>query len=190
MNEPLDVLNAIPELEKETPATQFMVQDFWIPVAWGVGIAVLLATVGLLIWLKTRKKKIQLPPTPEELALAELERIEREAPGLRECSLRISMALRRFLTGRTQDPALFETHEEFSQRMDALSSIPKSCQHDTRLLLEKLAGFKYAGQQQNDPALSLSLTMQARDLINRISEAQRQEAAAAEELARMQKKMP
>ncbi len=187
MNESPDILRAIPELEKDVPASQFMVSDFWIPVAWCVGIALLLAGVALWIWFRYRKKQVPLPPSPAEIALNELAQLESAPPSLRECSLRLSLCLRRFLTGQTHDPALFETHEEFSQRMDALSSIPKSCQNDTRRLLEELASLKYAGQQPHDPMLAHTLIGQARELVARITEAQQQEAAAAAEIERVQK---
>lgn len=95
--------------------------------------------------------------------------------------------MRRFLTGQTQDPALFETHEEFSQRLDALSNIPKSCQNDTRRLLETLTEFKYAGEQEQDPIRALTFIEETRSLITRINEAQQQEAAAAAELEKVQK---
>lgn len=187
MNETPDILQAIPELEREITANHFMADDFWIPVAWGIGIALVLAALALWLWFRRHGKQVQQPPSPAEIALDELAQLEADNPPLREYSLRLSMTLRRFLTGQTQDPALFETHEEFSQRMDALSSIPKACQNDTRRLLEGLAGLKYAGQQQHDPMLTHTLLEQARGLIGRITEAQQQEAAAAAELKRVQK---
>lgn len=187
MNETPDVLNAIPKLEKDLPAETFMVEDFWIPVIWCVGIALLLAIAGLLIWRFYHKKPVSLPPSPMETAMAELSRLEEGLPSLRECSLRLSLVLRAFLTGQIQDPALFETHEEFSQRMDSLCNIPKACQLDTRRLLEELASLKYAGEWQENPSRARSLIGQVRELVIRIDDAQRKEAASAAELARVQK---
>lgn len=189
MNEsPTHILTAIPELEQDIPAEQFMTQNFWIPVAWGIGIALLLAGAALLLWYRRRRRSLPTPPSQEEIALKALGELESQLPPMRECSLRLSLILRRFLAGQTQDPALYETHEEFSQRMDSLSSVPEECQYDTRYLLEGLADLKYAGAGLDDPPHARALIEQARSLITRITSAQQREAEAAAELARVHRK--
>lgn len=187
MNEPTDILHAIPQLEQEIPADHFMASNFWIPVAWGAGIALILAALALVLWLRCKKKKAIPPITPEEIALRKLRDLETNLPPLKECSLELSMVLRSFLTGKAQDPALYETHEEFSMRMDSLSGLPASCQSGIRLLLEELAAMKYKEHTQDDAAQARALIERTRTLISDIATALQQEAERAAELARVHK---
>lgn len=108
--------------------------------------------------------------------------LDAQLPPMRECSLRLSMILRTFLAGQAQDSALFETHEEFSQRMDSLSGVPQSCQLETRDLLDHLAEFKYAGAAEHDVTRAHGLIAQARDLVSRIDVAQKKEAEQQKEV--------
>ena len=173
-----NILEAIPELEKDIPVESFAVQSLGqILLIVGVVVAVILGVVLLLILRRGRK----LPPPPGLLdnALAALQALEQSTPPLRECSLRVSMILRTYLAGQTQDPALFETHEEFSRRMDSLSAVPAACREQTRELLESLAEYKYAGGEKQDPLQVNAMVTQARDLLHRIHETQAAEAAAA-----------
>lgn len=182
MNEQPDILNAIPELEGDIPATQFMERDFWVPAFWFFIASLVLAGIFLLIW-RLRRKPAPTPPTQESIALKKLEELEQQLPPLRECSLRLSLILRSYLTGETQDPALFETHEEFSHRLDALSNVPEAFQYDTRFLLEGLADLKYSGVTDQDPVRARRFIEQARSLISHIADARRQEAATAKTAA-------
>lgn len=186
MNE--NILNAIPELEKDIPPSDIMVQNFWVPFAWGVGIALVLAAVAIVIVvLRLRRKPLPPPPSPLQVAFGELDKLAAELPPLRECSLRLSMLLRRYLTGQVQDPALYETHEEFSRRMDALSAVPTSCRYEIRFLLERLADMKYAGSRESDPQKSRVLIEETRGVIGNIDRARAQEAEAAAAVAKVKK---
>ena len=170
-----EILQAIPTLEQDIPADQFMVQNFWEPFAWVCAIVIPLA--ALAAWWMYRRRKTAAAPgiTPLQEALAALREIEEELPAMRECALRLSMVLRSYLAGQTQDPALYETHEEFSQRMDSLVHVPQNCQCETRDLLEHLAEFKYAGETEHDATRSRNLIESARQLICRIDQAQLEE---------------
>jgi hypothetical protein len=185
MNE--HILQDIPELEQDIPPAEFMVQNFWVTLAWGLGIALVL--VGVALWLVLRRRTVVQPSSPRELAERALDTLADELPPLRESSLRLSMILRGFLTGQTQDPALFETHEEFSRRMDALSTVPRSCQYATRDLLERLAEQKYAGNSEHEPQKIRGLIEETRTLLADITRAQTEEAAAAAEVSKMKHKM-
>ena len=189
MNE--HILDAIPTLEEEISPTELMVQSVSGPVLWGLCI-VLVLLVALVVWLvmRHRKRGTALPVlTPRQLAERALDVLAEQLPPLREGSLRLSMILRTFLTGQTQDPALFETHEEFSRRMDALSTVPRSCQYATRDLLERLAEQKYAGNSEHEPQKIRGLIEETRTLLADITRAQTEEAAAAAEVTKMKHKM-
>ena len=167
-----DILQAIPTLEQDIPASQFMVQDFWIPLAWAGVILIPLAVLAAW-WIYRRNKKTAIPAiSPLQEAISAMAELDAQLPPMRECSLRLSMILRAYLAGQAQDPALFETHEEFSQRMDALAGVPRSCQLETRDLLDLLAEFKYAGMAEHDAPRAHALISQARELVTRIAAAQ------------------
>ena len=170
-----EILQAIPELEQDIPADQFMVQNFWEPFIWVSAIVIPLA--ALAAWWYYRRRRTATAPgiTPLQEALASLQELENELPAMRECALRLSMVLRSYLAGQTQDPALYETHEEFSQRMDSLENVPQSCQCETRDLLEQLAEYKYAGETEHDATRARNLVETARQLVCRIDKAQQHE---------------
>lgn len=178
-----EILQAIPTLEKDIPADQFLVQDFWVPLAWACAILLPLAALAAR-WLYRRNKRKAAPGiTPLQEALNALTELNAQLPPMRECALRLSMILRSYLAGQAQDPALYETHEEFSQRMDSLANVPMSCQLETRDLLEHLAEFKYAGAAEHDTTRAHTLIEQARELVNRICIAQQEAAKQKEEHA-------
>lgn len=166
-----NLIEAIPELEGEVEPSHFTQSSAWLPLAWGLVIATALAAAALLWWIRRVKKRAPHMPTQLEKALAALTELEQKLPPLRECSLRVSLIVRQYLQGEVQDPSLYETHEEFSQRLDSLAEVPQECQYDTRYLLEKLADLKYAGIREQDPVQARTLIEQARTLLNRIDEA-------------------
>lgn len=171
-----EILSAIPELEGEVNAAHFLQGDIITLLAWGAVALICIAAVLIIWWVRRSRKKAPAAPSPLESALTSLTALEQTLPPLRECSLQISLIVRQYLQGQVQDPALYETHEEFSQRLDSLSSVPKECQYDTRYLLEKLADLKYAGNHEQDPVQAHTLIEQARALLKRIDEMRRLQA--------------
>lgn len=172
-------VNALPELHGEVDPSHFLQSDLWVPLAWGCVILVALVAAALIWWIRRRQRSAPLMPTPLETALAALRSLEEKLPPLRECSLQLSLIVRHYLQGQVQDPALFETHEEFSQRLDSLATVPRECQYDTRYLLEQLADLKYAGTHEQDPVQARTLIEQARALLTRIDQLRLQAAAAS-----------
>lgn len=171
------IVNAIPELDGEADPAQFIQSDMWLALAWIIPVLIALVAIGVIWWIRRSKKAEGPAPTPLEKALSALRTLEEQLPPIRECSLQVSLIVRQYLQGQVQDPALFETHEEFSQRLDSLATVPKECQYDTRYLLERLADLKYAGSQEQNPTQARTLIEQARALLNRIDEVRLQDAA-------------
>lgn len=62
-----------------------------------------------------------------------------------------SFAVRRYLAACLSEPALYETHEEFTLREDALNRLPAGSRDHLNPLLEQLATLKYS-PSQSDPA--------------------------------------
>lgn len=181
-----NILEAIPQLEQDIPAGSFQATPYGLYTAAGAVLLLLL----IVAWLLIRRLRRKLPaplPTAEQLALQSLSDLETEPLSLKAFSLRLSMILREFLTGETQDPALFETHEEFSRRVDALATIPNDCRQDIMNLLEQLAQLKYAAEAERSHTPLRPMIDHARSLVSRIAEAQRQAQAAAAEMAKLKK---
>lgn len=185
MNPAPNILDKIPQLEPDIPAEGFVQAVFMQYLLWG-GIAALVV-LGLIAWLvvhiirKRRAAQTTPPPSHEQVALAALSRVEDDMPAIRECSLRVSLILRTFLEGQAHDSSLYETHEEFTQRMDSLSGVPLSCQNETRDLFDDLVRYKYAGNADGAQDQVRGLTGRAKELVSRIT--REQERLAAEKAA-------
>ncbi len=173
------ILESIPQLAPDIPADAFAANNALMAAIAILGGLVLLIGFGLLLWSAYRRKRAAAPPpTPEALALEALSRLEEDMPPPRAAALRLSLILRTFLAGQTEDPALYETHEEFSHRIDSLSSLPESCQYDMRCMLETLAEQKYAAASaEAAPERTAALITQARELVQRVTTEQAREAA-------------
>ncbi len=186
MNE--HILQAIPELEGNIPPETFMASDFRELITCGLGVALVLAGLGIrMMFHRKAKKPQQAALTPQQQAERELDELAEQLPPLRECSLKLSMIIRRFLTAQVNDSAMYETHEEFCHRMDTLSTLPIACRYETRFILERLADMKYCGLTQQDPQQVRVLIEETRGLVTLITKAQEEEAAAAAAIAKVQK---
>lgn len=173
------ILDSIPELEQDISAASFHAAAYGWIVALAIALLILLI-IALLILRRLRRRIPQLPPSAEEVALQALDHLEDSTLSPKDFSLQLSMILREFLTGETQDPALFETHEEFSRRVDALAAIPADCRNDVMCLLDDLARLKYAAAVERTSMPLRPMIDHARALVSRIAEAKRQAQAAAE----------
>lgn len=180
MNElPVNIPDAIPTLEADIPAEALAGPGMLWYVLGGALLVFLAVAAILLLWWRHRHRPVVLGPSPLQRALEELTALEEELPPLRPCALRLSMLLRSYLAGRTQDPALFETQEEFNQRMDALATLPEAVRPATRELLEELAAYKYAGETAADSTQSRALIERSRELLIQLDEAQQAAELAA-----------
>ncbi len=179
MDNPPSILDSIPPLAPDIPTDAFATDNVLMAVIATLGGLVLLIGFALLLWNAYGKKRAAAPPpSPEAMALAALDKLEKEQLSLRPCSLQLSLILRTFLAGQAQDRALYETHEEFSHRIDSLASLPESSQYEMRCLLETLAEQKYTASHGNeDDALAGGLITRARELVQRVAADQAKEAA-------------
>lgn len=171
-----NILESIPTLEADIPAESLAGLPM-LPYMLGAGTVVLLViTVVVLLWWNARRRRPPVPTlTPLQEALGDLAKLEAELPPLRPFALRLSLIIRTYLAGCTQDPALYETQEEFSQRMDSLASLPAACRETTRALLDELAAYKYAAENEDGAQLTAPLIERSRDLLQRL-EIAREEA--------------
>jgi hypothetical protein len=119
----------------------------WDPQLWWVfaAVAVIAAIVLLVVLLLRSKPVVDASQEKREAYLeakAALSEDEVTEPG--ESAIRVSMILRRYLARSMNEPALFETHEEFIARHDGLKDLPDTLKSEVGDFFSKLAADKYA----------------------------------------------
>ena len=156
----------------EPPAVDGLMPN---PLGWeawtliGVGVVFL----ALLIWWiiersrrKPERDKVNLLKKAHDEAIAALAvcPAEERTPAATECSL----LLRRYLVALTGDPALFETHEEWVSRHDAIENLDADLQQQTRSLFSQLAEWKYAPADHGDePSVVIEHSRNLLEALNR-----------------------
>jgi hypothetical protein len=114
---------------------------------WLVAVVFLLITALLVLMLVFRAKA--KPPHPSELREAAfhdaLAALTASSPAdARAAAVTASLAVRKYLSIAAADPALFETHEEFLTRHDALMPLKPEARDAAESGFAKLASMKYA----------------------------------------------
>lgn len=120
--------------------------EWWWLVAGIFFLAAVLVVVMLLIRGKAK------PPTPAMLreaayrdALAALS--DSSPDDARSAAVLTSIIVRKYLSIAAADPALFETHEEFIARHDALHAFTPEARAAAETGFTRLAALKYAPRQ-------------------------------------------
>ncbi|QTN34129.1 hypothetical protein HZ994_17995 [Akkermansiaceae bacterium] len=116
-------------------------QAWWFFAGGGLILAVVLTVVVL-----RRKKSVADPHRERREAYREAKEDFREAQGggVRDAAIRVSVILRRYLARSLGEPSLYETHEEFISRHDALNSLPGDVRDEAAQFFGRLAALKYA----------------------------------------------
>ena len=130
---------------------------FWIALA-----TLLFLGVSCVLFFILRRTS---PAQPPELSFygesrRTLERLRESLAGrsLAEVATDASLIMRHYLVVTLQEPALYETHEEFLLRPDALEELPAGARERLAPLLDQLAQAKYSPSARNEQA--------ANDLVN------------------------
>ena len=119
----------------------------WDPQLWWVlaAVAVIAALVLLVVRLLRRKPEVDASKEKREAYLEAKAALSGDAvTEPRESAIRVSMILRRYLARSMNEPALFETHEEFIARHDGLKDLPDALKSEVGDFFSKLAADKYA----------------------------------------------
>lgn len=141
---------------KEKPVTYELLEpvspETLVPHSWVEPWMIIAAVAAFfllagLVWSLTRKKPG--PPDPrlaQEAARAEaaaaLDKIGEVPP--REAAVVSSLILRKYLATAAGDPALFETHEEYIGRHEALKDFSEEARGSATLGFTRLAAIKYS----------------------------------------------
>lgn len=117
------------------------------PPVWPlIAAAVLiLLLIGWLIFRKNTKESAAVINRRKEA----YEKAKKAISGIkvehsRHAAIQVSLILRRYLAEATNDPALFETHEEFVTRRDSLERLTPAARSACGDGFQQLAALKYA----------------------------------------------
>ncbi len=151
-------------------------QDRWV---WII-ILIALIIIGLQAYLYIRRKKLARAAiiTPAQVAVREINELRASHPTLKHAAVGFSLILRKYLVGETDDPALYETQQEFNRRAGALTALPEHLQAPARDLLDRMAALKYEPNTPDDDAVVGQLAVGTLQLIDDIEATHR---APAEE---------
>jgi hypothetical protein len=134
----------------ESSSVETLIPKAETPWLWiAIGAVLLLA---LIVWLIRRRMKRAKDPanireTAFKDAIAALDATSRS--DAHAAALESSMILRKYLSITAEDPALFETHEEFISRHDALQKIPQATRDEVAAIFSRLVTIKYAPEAAN-----------------------------------------
>ncbi len=114
----------------------------WLLIAFGVFLLVL--AIYTLVSIPKRQKRMD-PAQARDAAYRKAEQVIQRAAELpnQEAATHVSAAIRGYLTEVCGDPSLFETHEEYLARHEALQQFPKEIREQVSELFSKLASMKY-----------------------------------------------
>jgi hypothetical protein len=119
---------------------------------WWWLVAVIFALVALLVVVMLRIRGKAKPPSAamlrESAYLEAVAALSANAPAdARAAAVIASLAVRKYLSVAASDPALFETHEEFIARHDALNAFKPEARAAAETGFTRLAALKYAPRE-------------------------------------------
>ena len=144
----MSTLHDIPDPEGFLPAMEI---SWW---GWVIlGMLCALIPCILFRYLSSRPDPDSVDGSSYSDSRAALEQVlpHLEELSLAEVSANVSLILRNYLTRTFKDQALYETHEEFVLRSDALQDLPHGARARILPLLSTLANAKYT-PSRIDPA--------------------------------------
>jgi hypothetical protein len=140
---------------QDAPSPETLLPDhgLW---PWWANAVLLAIVIGVVLFLVFRKRKtaaVDPRKVREEAfreALGALTNSRTDDP--RDAAVQCSLVLRKYLSVAAADPALFETHEEFIARRDALQSLTEAARAAAASGFESLAALKYGPEIPGTPS--------------------------------------
>lgn len=138
---------------------------------WYAAGALVLVLALMLLWrvLRRQRRATEEPAIPpHELAVGELDRLERDQPGPKDFYFRLTAIVRGYIEGRFGVAALEMTSEEFLPALERLKgqSLDPDIADGVRAMVRRSDPVKYAGQAASGQAMAEDLAL-ARDLVRR-----------------------
>lgn len=142
----------------------------WEPQWWWVAVAVVaLFGIVLLVSFVRRKAIVEDPRKIEREAYRRARSDLAELGGGDDCDypVEISIILRRYLADSLGEPALFQTHEEFIARHNALANYQEDFKETIQKFFSRLAQMKY-GQEPVEEENTIQLKGESVELLERM----------------------
>ncbi len=116
---------------------------------WMIAAAAVLLLAITACWIFRKRRSAAGDPLAARRAayqdaVAAVENIN--ALQARDAAVQASLILRKYLSLAANDPALFETHEEFISRHDALKALTDDARNAAEAGFTRLASLKYAAE--------------------------------------------
>jgi hypothetical protein len=132
----------------EPTSPEALVPDSWVE-PWMVALTVCVFLVILTLLIFRKKKAPKFDPQAARLAAraeaaTALAGVQCQSP--RDTAVQSSLILRKYLAAAASDPALFETHEEYLARHEALKNFSEESRKAAGLGFTRLAALKYAAE--------------------------------------------
>lgn len=141
MNEKTDIFEL-----KEPTSPEALVPASWVE-PWMIFTFILLILIVLAFFAFRKKRPVVLDPNAARIAAHTEAASALAAVGVvtpREAAVQCSLIIRRYLSVVANDPALFETHEEYISRHEALKNFSEEARRSATLGFGRLAAIKYS----------------------------------------------
>ena len=125
----------------------------WLPgieAPWWLWLALIMGAIAVVALIVVKRLRGLAQPAGDpnrayEESRERLTNLKENLTGrsLAEVATDASLTLRAYLAETLEDPALFETHEEYLSRHDALAKLPSGARERLAPLLAQLAELKY-----------------------------------------------
>ena len=155
------------QLRDLVPAEPFIQSPGWPWWAWAI-VAVLAIGLALLIRQLFKKRDEEAGPDLRHIAdeayRIACDKIDLAAnlTAIQDVATSCSEAVRRYLATVTKDPSLFETHEEFLSRHQALADFPSEIRQQVSKGFSHLARLKYGKSVSGEAS---TITQESRALL-------------------------
>lgn len=126
----------------------------WIILGAVLLVLFILCVVAVIMIVKAVGKTTP-PPYQAAYSDAKASLDQIQSLSARETAVECSLILRTYLSKAFNDPALFETHEEFISRQDSLASLTPETKAATQNGFSELAKHKYSQDTPSDDAQAI-----------------------------------
>lgn len=131
-------------LQQSAPPEE-LIPDHGLWPWWLAAAIIAVMVISAVLVFRKRKPAAADPAKLRESAFREaLSALAETSPGdARSAAVQCSLVLRKYLSIAATDPSLYETHEEFIARQDALMALTETARAATAAGFSRLAALKY-----------------------------------------------
>lgn len=158
-----EIIHDIPD---PTPLLPGVAIPFWVWALLALGVLAIALLVTAAVVLRRKGRARASIEDVYRISRQQLEALRAKSTDspLADIATQASFAIRYYLAACLEEPALYETHEEFALRPDALDRLPAGSREHLNPLLGKLAACKY-GPSTTDPGRAVTLVDECTEVL-------------------------